>query len=70
MTPIATPTITTSLWRTVPNTSFFPSAGGGGSWKNVTPPAMPEFGRVSLIGASAFDAGRSPWSSPREHRDR
>ena len=32
---------------------------GGGSWKNVTPPDMPVFGRVSLIDASAFDAGRA-----------
>ena len=27
-----------------------------GVWKNVTPPDMPDFGRVSLIDASAFDA--------------
>ena len=32
---------------------------GGGSWRNVTPPDMPEFGRVSLIDASAFDAGKA-----------
>ena len=32
---------------------------GGESWKNVTPPDMPDFGRVSLIGASAFDAGKA-----------
>jgi photosystem II stability/assembly factor-like uncharacterized protein len=30
---------------------------GGDSWTNVTPPDMPEFGRVSQIDASAFDAG-------------
>jgi photosystem II stability/assembly factor-like uncharacterized protein len=30
---------------------------GGASWTNVTPPAMPEFGRVSIIDPSAFDAG-------------
>jgi hypothetical protein len=30
---------------------------GGKSWTNVTPKQMPEFGRVSLIDASAFDAG-------------
>jgi photosystem II stability/assembly factor-like uncharacterized protein len=29
---------------------------GGGTWTNVTPPDMPEFGRVSQIDASAFDA--------------
>ena len=32
---------------------------GGESWKNVTPPDMPDFGRVSLIDASAFDAGKA-----------
>ena len=30
---------------------------GGKSWTNVTPKDMPEFGRVSIIDASAFDAG-------------
>ena len=28
---------------------------GGTSWTNVTPPEMPEFGRVSIIESSAFD---------------
>ena len=32
---------------------------GGGSWVNVTPPDMPDFGRVSQIDASAFSAGRA-----------
>ncbi len=32
---------------------------GGASWTNVTPPDMPDFGRVSLIDASAFDAGKA-----------
>ena len=32
---------------------------GGESWKSVTPPDMPDFGRVSLIDASAFDAGKA-----------
>ncbi len=32
---------------------------GGGSWTDVTPPGMPDFGRVSQIDASAFDAGRA-----------
>ncbi len=32
---------------------------GGERWTNVTPPDMPEFGRVSLIDASAFDAGKA-----------
>lgn len=30
---------------------------GGQNWTNVTPPDMPDFGRVSMIDASAFDAG-------------
>jgi photosystem II stability/assembly factor-like uncharacterized protein len=30
---------------------------GGKTWSNVTPKEMPEFGRVSIIDASAFDAG-------------
>ena len=30
---------------------------GGKTWKNVTPKDMPDFGRVSIIDASAFDAG-------------
>ncbi len=30
---------------------------GGKKWTNVTPKQMPEFGRVSLIDASSFDAG-------------
>ncbi len=32
---------------------------GGDTWDNVTPPDMPDFGRVSQIDASAFDAGRA-----------
>ena len=32
---------------------------GGANWTNVTPTDMPDFGRVSLIDASAFDAGRA-----------
>ncbi|MHC4924577.1 MAG: WD40/YVTN/BNR-like repeat-containing protein, partial [Planctomycetota bacterium] len=32
---------------------------GGESWTNITPPDMPDFGRVSLIDASAFDSGRA-----------
>jgi photosystem II stability/assembly factor-like uncharacterized protein len=30
---------------------------GGTNWTDVTPPDMPEFGRVSIIDPSAFDAG-------------
>jgi hypothetical protein len=32
---------------------------GGANWTNVTPPGMPDFGRVSQIDASAFEAGRA-----------
>jgi len=32
---------------------------GGANWANVTPPDMPDFGRVSQIDASAFNAGRA-----------
>ena len=32
---------------------------GGQTWTNVTPRDMPDFGRVSQIDASAFDAGRA-----------
>jgi photosystem II stability/assembly factor-like uncharacterized protein len=32
---------------------------GGATWTDVTPSDMPEFGRVSLIDASAFEAGRA-----------
>ena len=32
---------------------------GGATWTEVTPPDMPDFGRVSQIDASAFEAGRA-----------
>ncbi len=32
---------------------------GGATWTNVTPPGMPDFGRVSQIDASSFDSGRA-----------
>ncbi|MXW66923.1 MAG: glycosyl hydrolase [Gemmatimonadales bacterium] len=32
---------------------------GGATWTDVTPPDMPDFGRVSQIDASAFGAGRA-----------
>ena len=31
----------------------------GGNWANVTPPDMPDFGRVSQIDASSFNAGKA-----------
>ena len=33
------------------------SSNGGGSWSNVTPKAMPEWGTVSMIEPSRYDAG-------------
>jgi photosystem II stability/assembly factor-like uncharacterized protein len=35
----------------------------GATWQNVTPPDMPDFGRVSRIDASAFDAGTAYMSA-------
>jgi photosystem II stability/assembly factor-like uncharacterized protein len=32
---------------------------GGATWTNITPPDMPDFGRVSLIDASSFEVGRA-----------
>ncbi len=32
---------------------------GGQTWTNVTPPDMPDFGRVSQVDASAFDAAKA-----------
>ncbi|MEZ4416444.1 MAG: glycosyl hydrolase [Gemmatimonadota bacterium] len=32
---------------------------GGATWTNVTPPDLPDFGRVSQIDASAFETGRA-----------
>ncbi len=32
---------------------------GGKTWTNVTPPGMPELGRVSQINASSFETGRA-----------
>ena len=38
---------------------------GGANWTNVTPPDMPDFGRVSLIDASSFDDARAYVSARR-----
>ena len=38
---------------------------GGGDWANVTPSDMPDFGRVSLIDASSFNAGKAYVSAKR-----
>ena len=38
---------------------------GGANWANVTPPDMPDFGRVSLIDASSFNAAAAYVSARR-----
>ena len=38
---------------------------GGANWTNVTPPDMPDFGRVSLIDASSFDDAKAYVSARR-----
>ena len=45
-----------SSWR-----NLGPDRGGDGrdSWADVTPPDMPDFGRVSLIDASSFDDAKA-----------
>jgi photosystem II stability/assembly factor-like uncharacterized protein len=45
------------LWAGTDDGLVHVTRDGGQSWTNVTPPGMPEFGRVSQIDASAFDDG-------------
>ena len=45
------------LWTGSDDGLIHVTRNGGKTWENVTPKEMPEFGRVSLIDASAFDAG-------------
>ena len=45
------------LWAGSDDGLIHVTRNGGKTWENVTPKEMPEFGRVSLIDASAFDAG-------------
>jgi photosystem II stability/assembly factor-like uncharacterized protein len=45
------------LWAGSDDGRIHVTRDGGATWTNVTPPDMPEFGRVSIIDASAFDAG-------------
>ena len=45
-----------AAWLTVLSST---AASQQGVWKNVTPTDMPDFGRVSLIDGSAFDAGKA-----------
>jgi photosystem II stability/assembly factor-like uncharacterized protein len=42
---------------------------GGKTWKNVTPPALPEWSRVSTIDASNFDAGTAYLAANRYQLD-
>lgn len=42
---------------------------GGGKWENVTPKAMPEWGTVSMIEASPFDAGTAYVAIERHRMD-
>ena len=45
------------LWAGSDDGMIHVTRNGGKGWANVTPGEMPEFGRVSSIDASAFDAG-------------
>ncbi len=45
------------LWAGSDDGMIHVTRNGGKTWANVTPKDMPEFGRVSIIDASAFDAG-------------
>ncbi len=45
------------LWAGSDDGKIQVTQNGGKTWADVTPKDMPEFGRVSIIDASAFDAG-------------
>jgi hypothetical protein len=45
------------IWTGSDDGLVYVTRNGGTSWTNVTPKDMPDFGRVSMIDASAFDAG-------------
>jgi photosystem II stability/assembly factor-like uncharacterized protein len=45
------------LWAGSDDGLIHVTRNGGKTWANVTPTGMPDFGRVSIIDASAFDAG-------------
>ena len=53
------------IWTGSDDGLVYVTRDGGGNWTDVTPPDMPDFGRVSLIDASAFDAGRAYVSARR-----
>ena len=45
------------IWASTDDGLVHVTRDDGAAWANVTPKEMPEFGRVSIIDASAFDAG-------------
>ena len=47
------------IWTGSDDGLVYVTRDGGANWTNVTPPDMPEFGRVSQIDASAFQEGRA-----------
>ena len=48
---------TSVIWTGSDDGLVYVTRDGGAHWSNVTPPGMPDFGRVSQIDASAFDGG-------------
>ena len=50
---------TNVIWTGSDDGLIYVTRNGGKTWANVTPKEMPDFGRVSQIDASAFDAGRA-----------
>jgi photosystem II stability/assembly factor-like uncharacterized protein len=47
------------IWTGSDDGLVYVTRDGGATWTNVTPKDMPDFGRVSQIDASSFDAGRA-----------
>ena len=47
------------IWTGSDDGLVYVTRDGGANWTNVTPKDMPDFGRVSQIDASSFDAGRA-----------
>jgi len=47
------------IWTGSDDGLVYVTRNGGQNWTNVTPPDMPDFGRVSQIDASAFESGRA-----------
>ena len=53
------------IWTGSDDGLVYVTRDGGANWTDVTPSDMPDFGRVSLIDASAFGAGRAYVSARR-----